>query len=50
MSLTSTILAAAETHGAGTTINPYAVGGIAFGILLVLLVGTLMFGRGREHS
>ena len=49
MVLTSLITAAAETSSAGG-ISPYAVGGIALGLLLVLMVGLLMFGKGREHS
>ncbi|MET0467618.1 MAG: hypothetical protein ABW075_08050 [Aeromicrobium sp.] len=31
-------------------INPYGVGAIALGILLVLVIGLLVFGKGREHS
>ncbi|MFI5425637.1 hypothetical protein [Aeromicrobium sp. UC242_57] len=31
-------------------ISPYAVGAIALGILLLLLMGLLAFGKGREHS
>ena len=31
-------------------INPYGVGAIALGILLVLVLGLLQFGKGREHS
>ena len=31
-------------------INPYVVGGIALGLLLVLLVAVIAFGGGREHS
>ena len=49
MVLTSMITAAAETSGAAV-ISPWAVGGIALGLLLVLMLGLLMFGRGREHS
>jgi hypothetical protein len=50
MLLTSLISAAEETHSAQAAISPLAVGAIALGILLVLLVGLLMFGKGREHS
>lgn len=49
MLLTSWITAAEETHGQ-MTVPPIAVGAIALGLLLVLLVGLLMFGKGREHS
>lgn len=31
-------------------INPYGVGAIALVILMVLLLGLLAFGKGREHS
>jgi hypothetical protein len=48
MLLTSLITAAEETHSAG--LSPIAVGAISLGILLVLLIGLLMFGAGREHS
>lgn len=50
MSLTSLITAAAETHSAEPALSPLAVGAIALGLLLVLLVGLLVFGKGREHS
>ena len=50
MSLTSLITAAAETHGSEPAIHPYAVGAIALGLLLSLLVALLAFGKGREHS
>ena len=48
MLLTSVLKAAEETHSSG--ISPYAVGAVALGILLTLLVALLMFGKGREHS
>jgi len=44
-----TILAAAAEHGE-PAISPYAVGAIALGILLTLLVVLIAFGGGREHS
>jgi len=50
MLLTSLITAAEETHSAEAAISPLGVGAIALGILMVLLVGLLMFGKGREHS
>jgi hypothetical protein len=44
-------LAAEETaEHASNVPNPWLVGGIVLGILLVLLVALLMFGAGREHS
>ena len=46
-------LAAAEEaaeHTRDIGIDPYAVGAIALGILVVLMLGLLSFGKGREHS
>jgi hypothetical protein len=48
MLLTSLVYAAEETHSAA--ISPIGVGAISLGILLLLLVGLLVFGAGREHS
>ena len=50
MVLSSLITAAEEAHSAEPVISPYAVGALALGILLALLVGLLVFGKGREHS
>ncbi|HEX6247104.1 MAG TPA: hypothetical protein VFZ64_04485 [Nocardioidaceae bacterium] len=50
MLLSSLIRAAEETHGSGAAISPILVGAISLAILLTLLVGLLMFGKGREHS
>ncbi len=50
MLLTSLITAAEETPHAEVTISPLGIGAIALGLLLVLLIGLLMFGKGREHS
>jgi hypothetical protein len=50
MLLTSLISAAEETHSTAPAISPIAVGLIALGLLLALLVGLLAFGKGREHS
>ncbi|WP_456696396.1 hypothetical protein [Aeromicrobium sp. P5_D10] len=47
----SFLAAAEETeHLRDIGISPYAVGGIALAILLVLLMALLAFGKGREHS
>ena len=41
----------AETSGhSEPAIHPYAVGGIALGILLLMLLALVSFGGGREHS
>ena len=48
MSLSAVVVLAAESSE--PAIHPYAVGGIALGILLGLLVALLAFGAGREHS
>lgn len=51
MSLSTVVLAASETaEHSEPAISPYAVGGIALGILFLLLVVVLSFGAGREHS
>ena len=46
------ILAAAEAaeHTRDIGIDPYAVGAIALGILTLLMLALLSFGKGREHS
>ena len=51
MSLSVLALMAEETADKGElAVSPYAVGGTALGILLLLLLGLLAFGAGREHS
>lgn len=49
MLLTSLITAAEETHGE-PAVPAVLVGALTLALLLVLLVGLLMFGKGREHS
>ena len=41
--------AAEESHGE-PAVDPWAVGGIALGILLLMLIALVAFGGGREHS
>ncbi|MBZ5735900.1 hypothetical protein K8Z61_15510 [Nocardioides sp. TRM66260-LWL] len=36
------------THSASP--NPYLIGAIALGVLLILLLALVTFGNGREHS
>lgn len=50
--ITVAVLRAAEEgaeHG-DPAISPWAVGGIALGILLAMLIALVAFGGGREHS
>ncbi|HEY3015986.1 MAG TPA: hypothetical protein VGJ41_12795 [Nocardioides sp.] len=49
MSLSTLSIVAAEAETSGG-VNHWVVGGIALGILLLLLAGLLSFGAGREHS
>ncbi len=45
------ILAAEEAAAHGEpAINPFVIGGIALAVLLVLLLITVLFGAGREHT
>jgi hypothetical protein len=37
-----------QAHEGGT--SPWLVGAVILAILLVMIVGLLMFGAGREHS
>ncbi|WP_167880397.1 hypothetical protein [Nocardioides guangzhouensis] len=49
MSLTSLTIVAAEAAGT-SDVNPWAVGAVVLGILLVLMLVLLIVGAGREHS
>lgn len=44
------ILAAETAATEGTNLAPFITGGVALGILLILLAVVIQFGRGREHS
>ena len=46
----ATTLAVVEAEHGEPAIHPYAVGGIALGLLVVLLIAVVSFGGGREHS
>lgn len=48
--LATTALSVAEGEPGDPVVHPYAVGGIALGLLVVLLVAVVSFGGGREHS
>lgn len=43
------VLQAAEEHGE-PAVNPWLIGGVALGILLLMLLGVVWFGGGRDHS
>jgi len=50
--ITAAVVTATEegVHHGDPAVHPYVVGGIALGILLVLLIALVAFGGGREHS
>ena len=48
--LSSLIVMAAEAEHGDPVVHPYVVGGVALGLLLVLLAAVVSFGGGREHS
>jgi hypothetical protein len=49
MSLSAAVLRVAE-ESSEPAIHPYAVGAIALGLLLALMVALVAFGGGRDHS
>lgn len=49
MSNMSLVATAAEIHSE-PAVSPYLIGAVTLLVLLALLVGLLMFGKGREHS
>ena len=49
MSITSLVTAAAE-RSEEPVLHPYLVGAITLAILLAMLFGLMMFGKGRDHS
>ena len=48
--LSTAITLASEASEQEPAIHPYAVGAIALGILLLMLLVLVSFGGGREHS
>ena len=48
MSAARVLIAATEAHSSG--INPWAVGAGTLALLLILLLGLLAFGGGRDHT
>ncbi|MDQ3615174.1 MAG: hypothetical protein M3393_00795 [Actinomycetota bacterium] len=49
MSLTPLVTAAAEVHSE-PVVHPYVVGAVTLLLLLAMMAGLLMFGKGRDHS
>jgi len=49
MRITS-LLAAESEHANELPAEPIVFGAVALGLLLALLIGMLMFGKGRPHS
>ncbi len=43
------VASAAEEHGE-PAVNPWLIGGGVLALLLLLLIGLVAFGGGREHS
>ncbi len=41
---------AVEEHGGEPAVNPWFIGGIVLAFLMLLLLGLVWFGGGREHS
>ena len=48
--LSALTVLAAEAERGEPAIHPYFVGGIALGLLLLLVLAVISFGGGREHS
>jgi hypothetical protein len=47
---TADLIAQGEEHTRDLPVDPVWVGATVFAILLILLVGVLLFGKGRPHS
>lgn len=48
--MASSLLVAAEETTRELPADPLVFGALAFGLLLMLMVALLMFGKGRPHS
>jgi hypothetical protein len=48
--VTTVVPALSEGAAHEPAVSPYVVGVSVFGVLLVLMLGLLMFGAGRDHS
>ncbi|MGH3359884.1 MAG: hypothetical protein ACRDO7_13875 [Nocardioidaceae bacterium] len=40
----------AEAAEGASAVSPYVVGGVTLAIFVVLVLGVLSFGKGREHT
>lgn len=47
---TAELIAHGEEHTRDLPFNPWALGAVVLAILMVLLIGVLMFGKGRPHA
>jgi hypothetical protein len=45
-----TLIFLAESAGESDGVNPWVIGGLAIGLLLLLLLAVVAFGGGRVHS
>lgn len=50
MAMLELLLAAETAASEGPAVHPLVVGGVSFGIFFVMLLATMAFGRGREHT
>ena len=49
--MANTLILLAESAGHESEgVNPWVIGGVALGVLLLLLLAVVAFGGGREHS
>ena len=50
LTVLATAVSVAEAEHGEPAVHPYAVGGIALALLLVIVLAVISFGGGREHS
>ncbi len=48
--MANTLIFLAESAGESEGVNPWVIGGLILGFLVLLLVAVVAFGGGREHS
>jgi hypothetical protein len=44
------LAAASAAESGGPAVNPWLIGGVTLAILLLMLLGLIWFGGGRDHS